>query len=84
MSHFIDALNQYNAIHQGEPGIYSDQERTMAALLHRLDRGGRRRRYLATTTTPSIDGYIDFVYAEQQAHSVRNGQTPSTQTKEQQ
>ena len=63
-SDFIRRLNEYNEIHNGEPGLYTKPQRQMAAILHRLDRGGRRRRYLASTKTPSIDGYIDFVVAE--------------------
>jgi hypothetical protein len=78
MNHFIEALNVYRAIDRVTPGAFSPQEREVAHILRRIDRPGRRRRYLASTIEPSIDGYIDFVYAERQAHSVRNGETPST------
>ena len=64
---WITALNDYSAMYNGEPGLYSDQLRSIASVLHRIDRPGRRRRYLATTDAPTIDGYIDFIYAEQAA-----------------
>jgi hypothetical protein len=66
---FIAALNEYSAIYQGEP-CNSRQLRTIAEILHRIDRPGRRRRYLATTSTPTIDGYIDFVTDERSTHAV--------------
>jgi hypothetical protein len=64
---WISALNDYSAIYHGEPGLYSPQLRSIAAALHRVDRPGRRRRYLATSDAPTIDGYLDFIYAEQAA-----------------
>jgi len=63
---FIERLNDYNAIYMGEP-CNSRQLRATAQALHGIDRPGRRRRYLATTETPSIDGYIDWCYNEKAA-----------------
>lgn len=70
MNHFIEALNFYRST---PAAALQGQQRITATILRRVDRPGRRRRYMASTSTPSIDGYIDFVTEEQHAHSVRNG-----------
>jgi len=59
-SNFIRALNEYATIFNSGRDASTSKEYEMARILHRIDRSGRRRRYLAQHQFPSIDGYIDW------------------------